>query len=54
MLADKGEDRHVVSRHVPIYAFIHLLVLGAFWREGAGHGLQESKVLMHLLVMGAF
>ena len=29
-LADKGEDRHAVSRHVPIYAFMHLLVLGAF------------------------
>mgnify|MGYP001018111562 CR=1 FL=1 len=29
-LADKGEDRHAVSRHVPIYTFMHLLVLGAF------------------------
>ena len=30
MLADKGEDRHAVSRHMPKYAFMHLLVLGAF------------------------
>ena len=30
MLAGKGEDRHAVSRHVPIYAFMRLLVLGAF------------------------
>lgn len=30
MLADKGEDRHAVSRHVPTYAFMHLLVQGAF------------------------
>ena len=30
MLAGKGEDRHVVSRHVPIYAFMHLLVLDDF------------------------
>ena len=33
MLADKGEDRHAVSRHMPIYAFMHLLVLGAFWLD---------------------
>ena len=31
MLAGKGEDRHAVSRRAPIYAFMHLLVLGAFW-----------------------
>ena len=30
MLAGKGEDRHAISRHVPIYAFMRLLVLGAF------------------------
>lgn len=30
MLADKGEDLHAVSRHVPKYAFMCLLVLGAF------------------------
>ena len=30
MLAGKGEDRHAISRHMPIYAFMHLLVLGAF------------------------
>lgn len=29
-LADKGEDRHAMSRHVPIYDFMHLLGLGAF------------------------
>lgn len=30
MAADKGENRHAVSRRMPIYAFMHLLVLGAF------------------------
>jgi len=30
MLADKGEDLHAISRHVPLYAFMHLLVQGAF------------------------
>lgn len=53
MLSDKGEDRHAVFRHVPIYAFIHLLVLGAFWRHrGRRHGMKT--VLMHFLVLGAF
>lgn len=30
MLADKGKNRHAVSRRMPIYAFMHLLVLNAF------------------------
>lgn len=30
MLADKAENRYAVSRRMPIYAFMHLLVLGAF------------------------
>lgn len=30
MLAGKGEDRRAVSRRMSIYAFMHLLVLGAF------------------------
>ena len=30
MTADKGENRHVVSWRMPIYAFMHLVVLGAF------------------------
>ena len=29
-LADKAENRHAVSRRMPIYAFMHLLVRGAF------------------------
>lgn len=30
ILAGKGEDRHAISRHVSIYAFMRLLVLDAF------------------------
>ena len=30
MLADKAENRHTVSRRMPIYAFMHLVVRGAF------------------------
>lgn len=30
MPADKGENRHAMSRHMSICAFLHLLVLGAF------------------------
>ena len=30
MLADKVEDLHAISRHVPTYAFMHLLGLGTF------------------------
>lgn len=30
MLADKAENRHAVSRRMPIYAFMHLVVRGAF------------------------
>ena len=42
MLADKGEDRHAVSRHVPIYAFMHLLVLGAFWHRVLLHCIDDE------------
>lgn len=31
MLADKGKNRHAMSRHMSIYAFMHLLAWGAFW-----------------------
>ena len=30
MLAGKAENRHAVSRRMPTYAFMHLVVLGAF------------------------
>ena len=30
MTADKDENRHAVSRRMPMYAFMHLVVLGAF------------------------
>ena len=38
MLADKGKNRHAVSQRMPTYAFMHLVVLGAFWIEGGVAG----------------
>ena len=42
MLADKAENRHTVSRRMPIYAFMHLVVRGAFW-PAASPGLERQN-----------
>ena len=33
---------------------MHLLALGAFWRDRVGRPLPGRQVLMHLLALGAF
>ena len=54
MLADKGEDRRAVSRRMPICAFMHLLVLGAFCPLPLGtaslrhfQGLERHRLRKH-------
>ena len=54
MLADKGEDRPAVSRHVPIYAFMHLLVLGASAPLALSNHIDVIYVLIHLVLLSAF